>query len=604
MPGLTGCVSLSGRILPPGSSAGLAACLKHDALYAVHPFLDSGAAQVSLVDPGLAHSSGGSEQSADGFCVAFYGEFYEPEFQNVTARQSASLILDRFRSQGPDLGASLDGSFVLFAKDSNGAICLWNDHCGSRPLYYTEHQDILYFAPEPKAFALQRWFARELDSMSVAAFLSHGHLLNDQTFYLRARALPPGSRLRVSNGTVLIDRYYEYQPCGEGRDLGRTVYMEELAARLRAAVRKRIRNSNRLVIPISGGFDSRGILACLAEVAPHGLVTVSWGTDEDTPEADAAVGRQVAAYVGAGHHFVRRRSECITEDIEEMVYRIDGMTVDPAMHHHELRIMRFIRQDLGRDYLFRGDEVFGYMAAAHNDWEALARVGIRPFGDFPDLVRLLTPARRERLPSEFAAVIDRVQAGCNHADYNAKKDWYYFHQRLFNYLHRATYYKLTVLDVSNPWLDKELLDFYRRVPVSYRVDKILYRQTLKSMFPQLMEIPISKRHSLEDWPSRIREGERLQKFISHHLLERRGWLDEYIDKARVETVFQAVLRGAQLPSRRVRWAARTKNVLRAAAPGFYKLIKARSKPMRVAEISGDQILFRLLVLKLWGDRFA
>jgi hypothetical protein len=45
--------------------------------------------------------------------------------------------------------------------------------------------------------------------------------------------------------------------------------------------------------------------------------------------------------------------------------------------------------------------------------------------------------------------------------------------------------------VRNPWLDDDILDFMRRVPVNRRRGKVLFRNVIKTMFPDIFDIPVS-----------------------------------------------------------------------------------------------------------------
>jgi hypothetical protein len=48
-----------------------------------------------------------------------------------------------------------------------------------------------------------------------------------------------------------------------------------------------------------------------------------------------------------------------------------------------------------------------------------------------------------------------------------------------------------VTRVRSPWLDKDIVDFVRRLPVQYRLGKSLYESTVRSMFPHLFDLPMA-----------------------------------------------------------------------------------------------------------------
>src|SRR5690606_1097034 len=128
--------------------------------------------------------------------------------------------------------------------------------------------------------------------------------------------------------------------------------------------------------PISGGWDSRGILASVNEAGAADLQTVSWGVDESDPDTDAYIGRALAAHFGVRHTFLRREAGDLADDMDRMLERMEGLTDDAAVHHHELQLIERARDELGATVLLRGDECFGFGGEAETDTEALRRVAI------------------------------------------------------------------------------------------------------------------------------------------------------------------------------------------------------------------------------------
>lgn len=603
MPGLAGCIRLQPEAPPPPCPAPrFADPLSREPDY--HCALIAGCDDVAAIalGPELAEPVvGAALDEASGIHAGFYGEFYGPEFRELDGAGTARRLIREYQRHGLNLPAALDGSFLIFVWDSrSGLALLANDHAGSRPVYYAEQNGHLYFSPEPKGIARLPGVRTTIDQLALLAFLSQGNLLECQTYYREIRALPPGSALRIGRGRVELHRHYRYTPCAAGPGRGMPAYIDELAPLLRAAVAKRAHHLRRAVIPISGGFDSRGILACLSEISGSRLRTVSWGTDETTLDADAAIGRSLAERFGTEHRFLRRDPAVLPRHVEEMVARVDGMTADPALHYPELQFMRLIRGEMKGEYLFRGDEVFGYHGAAADEREALARVGIRDISELPALARILSPAAPL---ARFSELLAEISAECPLANFTARKDYHYFYQRTFNYLHRATYYKLTVLDVGNPWLDKDILDFYRTVPVSYRVDKLLYRRTLESMFPELAVLPIARRHSLENWTEVLAGNAALQRFLRKHLVETGSPVHELVDRGALERLLAAAASPAPSMAAVPGLLAAARRLSMQRAPALYSLLK-RSAPrrFRVAAVSPHELLFRALVLKLWFDR--
>jgi asparagine synthetase B (glutamine-hydrolysing) len=547
-----------------------------------------------------------SAGTSDTPAIAIYGEVFQD------SRPAGPALADALRGSRHDKAGDVlnrfDGSFcgfVWWAQSKTGVIFV--DHSASRPVYYADDDGDLWFAPEPKALRAAGNIATTLDRAALASYLTAGHVLNDQTFYKEVRSLSPGTMLEITATGWRTVRYFRYSLSDEGKEpADDSRYAERLNDALRLAIERRVSRISECVIPISGGWDSRGILAYVRQIFDGPVQTVSWGTTEDNTTADAATGRRLAEHFGTRHVFLQRNPERMPDNIEEMVSRTDGMTTDAAFHSQEVEFMRRLRDELGVSYLLRGDEVFGYMAAAHSEPEALGRIGIRPMTDFPDLLSAVRTDVRRELSSELDATLAEMSASCSLTNYTARKDFFYFHERLRNYLHRANYYKLGVLDSSNPWLDKHILAVNEDVPVPYRVDKELYKRTIMRYFPGI-GVPIASRHSLEDWDSVISGSARVRQFVFDHLGQRNSQLYTFLSPEVLAARMSAVAAGRQeqQQSLKVRAITAAKRMLAATSPALYKMAQRQAGgKVRTAAFPAVELLFRALVLKLWFDRYA
>lgn len=532
--------------------------------------------------------------------LAFSGELYGG---------SPGDILDSYVRDGEASLGRLDGSYVICLQDGrSGATILATDYLGSRPLYFAACSGGIAFGPELSLFAGCIDGGIRINRDAAVTFLSHGHLLADQTWLDGVHAIPPGTVLRVeSDGRTSSKSFFELGPTGStGPDEGDEAYRRALAEHLRTAVARRFRGGQGLVLPLSGGIDSRGILGCLLELGANDLRTVTWGTEDQTVDSDAWVAGRLARRFGTEHTFLRRESSNLRGNVREMTRRIDATTDDPAMHPFELQTMRRIRDQLGGVRLMRGDECFGYGGAAFSDQEAFARVGLFQLSAAGDVQKLLHDDQLEAAIESSREVLSRIAAGCRPSDFTDRKDTYYATQRLRHYLNRSSYYKLTVMNLQNPWLDRQLLEFIWSVPTRYRVDKQLFTRTLDEMYPDLMAEPVASAHSLEDWGAEIRRGAELHDYLAERLVAGVDSLGAILDPARVSSFASGVLAGEQVRSRRGDSLAGFKNLARRLLPArAYSGLKSRlleqgyQRPIQPAVLA-----LRLLILSEWVERVA
>ena len=548
---------------------------------------------------------------ADARCdlvLAYWGEFYGPEFDECSRGEDVCRVLADRLGDRPEEGLEeVDGSFVLFWQRGDQQL-LAADRVASRPVYYRQSANGVTFGPDLKLFSTLLAGKPRIHRNSFVSFLVNGHPLSDATHYEGVRILRPGRYLHVTPAATATRQYYFYKPATPGApDPGQEACSEALAPVLRRAVRNRARYLERAVVPISGGVDSRGLLACIREFYSGPLKTVSWGVHEDDPEADAAIGRRVARHFETDHQFLRRKSELVLEDLDPMVDRLDAATDDCLVHHHEATLMRQIRNDLGCTVLFRGDECLGYMAPANNAAEALGWVNVRELSIFPNLHQLFQPQVLGEILKEQREVYDGIIASCPCTqDWTAAKDWFYLEQRVFRSLNVAHYMKLSILQARNPWLDRRILDFFAKLPVHYRYDKALYRSTLARMFPAVMQsIPMARRHSLENWGEVLRGNRAFEAYARRNLVETPSAIHDIWNPAALDRTLTSFFRGEPAGSTATRTLETMKRLLRENAGPLYRIAKRTAGQQFGARILPTElVLGRLLILKRWCDRWA
>jgi asparagine synthetase B (glutamine-hydrolysing) len=551
---------------------------------------------------------GVAQDAGTGASLGFYGEFYDAQCQAATSGDDvAQMLLRKYLELDDEFPRSLDGSYVVFVADGRRKkFLLFNDYCASRPVFYGIQDGRFYFSPEAKGVARMPGFDASVDEDALVAFLMNGNALAEQTFYRNVKPLPPGTVLAIKNEQLSRTISSIYSPCADAVDRGEDYYIETLSELLMKAVSKQLRNPSRVVVPLSGGVDSRLIAGCVSRLAREELHTITWGANETRAESDTVVARQVANFLHSDHHFARRESEHLQRDIGEMIYRVDGLNTDPAFHSNELSIMRRIREEFGGLYVLRGEECFGPRPEARSDPEVLVAAGIAQLGDHLRVERLLSPSKLPEFRDHSAQIIQGLLDSCPSVNFTDRRDHFYFATRIFHYHTRSAYCKRTIVDVRNPWLDREVLEFMQTVPVRYRDNKFLYKKTVQVMFPELMSIPIATRNSLENWPEVVQKDRSIQQFLKTHLIDRPNSFHNILNPNAVRILYeQAIQPGGLRSSFKQRTVQATKNFLRTRTPQLYRrlkpslMVKVKSK-----EIPGEELLFRMLILKIWFDQFV
>ena len=149
-----------------------------------------------------------------------------------------------------DFAAHLDGEFAAIVCDGRRVVAARSALAGPALWYVVRPGGIALCAePEP----LLEFTERTVEPDTIREFL-RGELSHpERTFWRGLRRLPPGHVLCATASSVSVHRWFRL-PAGESR-------VEELRARLEAAIRARLDSEHPTMVHVSGGIDSSAIAA-------------------------------------------------------------------------------------------------------------------------------------------------------------------------------------------------------------------------------------------------------------------------------------------------------------------------------------------------------
>ena len=236
-----------------------------------------------------------SARGEGGEVLLFAGECFPPcgsiaqEESRATAFAGADL-LKRYRTHGPSFIADLNGLFSgLLIDPRRQRVLLFNDRYGSERLYHAEKDGTTYIASEAKALLRVLPELRALDDEGVAQFLRYGSTLDGRTLFRGIRVLPGGTLLSIEHGIVGSQRRYFVPESWEAQPpLDEATFELEFREAFLRALPGYFSSDVPIGISITGGLDTRMILACMPPLA---LAPISYTFGGQTHETlDARIG--------------------------------------------------------------------------------------------------------------------------------------------------------------------------------------------------------------------------------------------------------------------------------------------------------------------------
>lgn len=395
------------------------------------------------------------------------------------------------------------GGFFALVHRRGGEVTAAVDRARSIPLFYAVRGPDAWLSDDAH-WVRDRLGAPEGHEPASTEFLLSGFVTGRDTLAAGVHQLPAGDVLRLAeeeNGVrAEVRRYFRYVHAPS--DAGEAELAEGLdAALVRCFDRLADYADGRtLVVPLSGGYDSRLLAALLRRMGYPRVVTFTYGRPGNR---EAVVSERVARQLGLPWHFVEYRNDdwrrWFLSDERRAYYRMaDGLSVLPLLQDWpavgELRRRRLIPDDA---VFVPGLSADLQAGSRSGRFPALYRPGLPPRDE---VVRALLRSafglwdwtRRE--DELYPVLASRVAVGLgDYADFpdgaSALESWD-SRERVTKYVvNSVRAYEFWGYDWWIPFWDAEFLDFWATVPVEMRVGKRLYLQYVADVFGRQAGVP-------------------------------------------------------------------------------------------------------------------
>lgn len=509
MPGLVGIVSSSGvdgQLLDR-----MVDSLEHEKSYRVDKYISPGFG-IARIHLGIFNPESQPVFTEDkSLCIFMDGKIYgyKGKLNDLKNRghkfrneNDPEFCLHSYEEYGKDFIKRLNGSFVLLICDlKSEKVIIANDRHGLRVHYYAINNGKLLFAPEAKAILQDEAFKKELNEEAVAEFFAFREFWGDKTFFTGIKVLTPASILTYHGQHLSVEKYWEFQ---YDPDYGRSEdeFVDELVRTFKRAVEIRTEDNLRYGLALSGGLDSRSVLAAIPPARRKDIIAYTFGP-KDCDEVKIA--KRVATKAKLKEHlFIEIGPESIIDSARELVWLTDGGNyigvsfncrvgevlkdkVDVVFDGYALDLT------LGGSYLNREK-----VDCEHEDSLFHILSAKRLFSE-EELQKLFSPifyGKVKNFPARsFHDEFSKIKADCpgNRSDQFS----------ISTHLARFPIGYVTIrdfLEISNPTADNDLISVIVRIPPEWRLNHHIYRKFLKQLSPELAKIPYDKTMVRADAP--------------------------------------------------------------------------------------------------------
>ncbi len=242
--------------------------------------------------------------------MVFSGEEYSAARRQRSSDSSAeSAYLLRLYEDDPNFLENLNGMFHgLIVDRARGVVRLFNDRYGMHRFCYYQSKDAFYFAAEAKAILAVHPELRVGDPRSLGEFVACSCVLEDRTIFKDIHVLPAASSWTFRNAKLEEKQtYFEPSQWEQQTTLTAESYYQELRSTLTASLPKYFAGRQAMGIAMTGGLDTRVILACHPS-APGSLPSYTFGS-KYRESRDVRIGRRIANLCQQPHQVIEIGSE-------------------------------------------------------------------------------------------------------------------------------------------------------------------------------------------------------------------------------------------------------------------------------------------------------
>ncbi len=440
-------------------------------------------------------------------CIFMEGEIYDyaASKQNLTERgyrfglnNDAEFILHLYEEFGEDFALQLNGTFIIIIWDEiKKRLLVVNDRLGTYPFYYAQVNGGLVIGSGLRALIADRELPRTVNYNAISQVLTFDHLLNNNTLLKDVHLYPQGSLLTYQDNQLDIRQYWPLRFPESYENQSEDYYLEQLIYYLRQAVVRQQPGNYSAGVMLSGGLDSRFLLALLQNDAnAKPMNTFTWGIPGCD---DARYAKELAKKLNSQHYFYELKPDWLLHLAEKAVRITDGMA--NAINLHALATLEDEARHAQIIYKgFLGDAMLGY-AFQPPFWGSYSpeierdihlgvhqNQGVITF-DPSKQKNLFTDAFQQRLDVD---VMDTYHS----AMLRSGSSMLAIQRLYFDYTQRVPRLTLSGVDmvrdrtiVRLPFCDNDFVDFARSVPPGYLYQRQLYKNAFIRAYPDLAKIP-------------------------------------------------------------------------------------------------------------------
>jgi asparagine synthase (glutamine-hydrolysing) len=382
------------------------------------------------------------------------------------------------------------------------------DKVRSVPLFYAIKENRFILSDDPQ-WIQNHITGKSYDSISIVEFLLTGYVTGSYTLDQNIRQLQAGEALRICNESAPIvhnERYYQFVTGkGESGNTSEGALLRRLDEVTLAAIERLIKFAagRTIVVPLSGGLDSRLIAMTLRRLGYKNILAFSYGVKGNW---ESGISQKVARQLGIPWYFVE-----YTRDFWKQWYWSDecqsyiryASKLVSLAHLQDWPAIMELRKErvLSEDVVIVPGHSRDFVSGSHIPQELTELAEC----DVQKVIKAIWRHHYVLMPLSLAAeyvgmdqrealmgVLGRLEVYFEQAKglktekaIALYESWDWAERQAKYIVNSVRVYDFFGLDWWMPWWDHEVMSFWEYVPLELRIDRQLERKYVKCMQEKL-----------------------------------------------------------------------------------------------------------------------
>jgi len=412
--------------------------------------------------------------------------------QEKLAESIYPLICIENEIQEKELGQflkGLNGEFAIVAETESRIFCTV-DRLRSIPLFYTvEGGDFLL---SDNAYFLKDRINSRLNEKNAAEYMVAGYVTGEETLFDGVKQLRSGEFLTYQKKEDRLKTFYYFRFLhGNYFELPESQLLKMLdqvfVNTFSRLIESTIKQGKKLVVPLSGGLDSRVIVAMLKRLGANDITCISYGGKGNR---EAAISKKVAEALGYDWLFVeyttRKWYKCYNSE-EADYFKMWAGNLSSLPHMQDFLALKELKSQgkLPDNSVFVPGHSGDMLAGSH-----IPRYYLDNSKKYDSETFLADSLKKHynlwKWPHEleleqiFKEKINKSAAGLEIKDNDSCAnaiEFLDFNERQAKFIiNSVRAYEFFGYEWRMPFWDAELINFFLKVPMKYRISQDLYKK--------------------------------------------------------------------------------------------------------------------------------